>query len=93
MTSGSATVVPFTAHIHQTITDAVRFAQQVAPDSFDVKMLRWVSVSPDQKRVVYTSLGKLYVKELPGGKPRRVTSDDKNFELFPSWGRMPTTAT
>jgi imidazolonepropionase-like amidohydrolase/Tol biopolymer transport system component len=83
--SGKATNIPFTAHIHQTITDAVRFTQQVAPDSFDVKMLRWVAVSPDQKRVVYTSLGKLYVKELPNGKPHRVTSDSENDELYPSW--------
>ena len=83
--SGRVTDVPFTAHVHQTITDAVRFAQEVAPDSFDVKMLRWVSVSPDQKRVVYTSLGKLYVKDLPNGKPHRVTDDSENDELFPSW--------
>ncbi|MDQ3243726.1 MAG: amidohydrolase, partial [Gemmatimonadota bacterium] len=83
--SGRASNIPFTAHIHQTITDAVRFAQQVAPDSFDVKMLRWVTVSPDQKRVAYTSLGKLYVKELPNGKPHRVTNDSENDELFPSW--------
>ncbi len=83
--SGRATDVPFTAHIRQTITDAVRTAQQVAPDSFDVKMLRWVTVSPDQKSVVYTSLGKLYLKALPSGKPHRVTKDSDNDELFPSW--------
>ena len=83
--SGRTTNIPFTAHIRQTITDAVRTRQQVAPDSFNVKMLRWVTVSPDQRRVVYTSLGKLYVKDLPNGKPRRVTRDSENFELFPSW--------
>jgi imidazolonepropionase-like amidohydrolase/Tol biopolymer transport system component len=83
--SGRAANIPFTAHIHQTITDAVRFAQQVAPDSFDVKMLRWVTVSPDQKRVAYTALGKIFVKELPNGRPRRVTDDSNNDELFPSW--------
>jgi imidazolonepropionase-like amidohydrolase len=44
-----------------------------------------VTVSPDQRSVVYTSLGKLYVKELPAGVPRRVTNDSRNFELFPSW--------
>ncbi len=83
--SGRASNIPFTAHIHQTITDAVRTQQAVAPDSFNVKMLRWVTVSPDQRRVVYTSLGKLYVKELPNGTPRRVTNDSRNDELFPSW--------
>ena len=83
--TGVAAPIPFTAHVKQTITDAVRFPQQVAPDSFDVKMLRWVTVSPDQRRVVYTALGKLYVKELPAGQPRRVTNDSRNVEIYPSW--------
>lgn len=83
--SGRATNIPFTARIRQTITTAVRTPQRVAPDTFDVKMLRWVTVSPDQGRVVYTSLGKLWVKELPNGTPRRVTNDADNSELFPSW--------
>ncbi|MEX2179300.1 MAG: amidohydrolase family protein [Gemmatimonadaceae bacterium] len=83
--TGRATVVPFTARVKQTITDAVRFPQQVAPDSFDVKMLRWVQVSPDQRRVAYTALGKLWVKDLPNGTPRRVTRDARNQELYPSW--------
>lgn len=82
---GRATPIPFTARVKQTITEAVRFPQPVAPDSFDVKMLRWVTVSPDQKRVAYTALGKLYVKELPSGAPRRITGDAVNWELYPSW--------
>ncbi|MEO8193798.1 MAG: amidohydrolase family protein [Gemmatimonadales bacterium] len=83
--SGRAATIPFNAHIHQTITDAVRTPQLVAPDSFNVKMLRWVTVSPDQRRVLYTSLGKLWVKELPNGKPHRVTDDTDNSELYPAW--------
>ncbi len=83
--SGRAKNIPFSARIRQTITEAVRTPQRVAPDSFDVKMLRWATVSPDQRRVVYTSLGKLWIKELPGGVPRRLTSDATNSELFPAW--------
>jgi imidazolonepropionase-like amidohydrolase/Tol biopolymer transport system component len=83
-TSGAATAIPFTATVNQVITDAVRFQQAVAPDKFDVKLLRWVSVSPDQRRVVYTALGKLYVRDLPDGTPRRVTNSRAQ-ELFPSW--------
>lgn len=83
--TGAPTVIPFTAHVKQALTDAVRFPQAVAPDSFDVKMLRWVAVSPDQRRVVYTALNKLWVKELPNGLPRRLTNDARNIELYPSW--------
>ncbi|HEX6307978.1 MAG TPA: amidohydrolase family protein [Longimicrobiales bacterium] len=94
--SGTPTRIPFTASVRQSITRAVRFPQRVAPDTFDVKMLRWVSVSPDGRRVVYNALGKLYVKELPDGMPRRVTRGGSDRELYPSWspdGRMIVYAT
>jgi imidazolonepropionase-like amidohydrolase/Tol biopolymer transport system component len=83
--SGTPTRIPFTAPVRQILTDVVRYSQQVAPDRFDVRMLRWVSVSPDQRRVAYTALGKLYVKDLPGGTPRRVTRGGNDLELYPSW--------
>jgi Tol biopolymer transport system component/imidazolonepropionase-like amidohydrolase len=83
--TGAPTNIPFTAAVRQTITDAVRFPQAVAPDSFDARMLRWVSVSPDQQKVVYTALGKLWIRDLPGGVPRRVTTDTSHGELYPSW--------
>ena len=83
-TTKEATQIPFKVHVKQTITDAVRFPQVVAPDSFDVKMLRWTTVSPDGKSVVFQALGHLYVKTLPNGTPRRLTTDE-HFELYPSF--------
>jgi len=82
--TGTPTNIPFTATVKQTLVEAVRFPQQVAPAQFDVKMLRWVSVSPDQRRVAYSALGRLYVKDLPNGTPRRVTASNE-LELYPSW--------
>ncbi|MBI5474209.1 MAG: PD40 domain-containing protein [Ignavibacteriae bacterium] len=79
-----ATEIPFKVKVKQTITDALRFKQQVAPNRFDVKMLRWVQTSPDGKSVVYQALGHLYIKQLPGGEPRRLTTDN-HFEFYPSW--------
>jgi Tol biopolymer transport system component/imidazolonepropionase-like amidohydrolase len=76
--------IPFTAHVKQTITEAIRFPQQVAPEEFDVKMLRWVTTSPDGKSVVYNALGHLWVKSLPDGAPHRLTGD-RAFEFYPSW--------
>ncbi len=82
-----AAQIPFKAHIKQTITEAVRFPQVVAPEKFDVKMLRWVTVSPNQKSVIYNALGKLWIKQLPDGTPKRITNDEKNFELYPAFSR------
>ncbi len=75
-TSGDATEIPFTAHVDQTIYEAVRYQQEVAPADFDVKMLRQVTTSPDGRFVVYSALGSLYIKEMPNGAPRRLTRDD-----------------
>ena len=61
--------------------------RQSSPREFPIRMLRWVSVSPDGKRVVYQALGHLYVRDLPNGVPRRLTSQADHFEYFPSWSR------
>ena len=82
--TGAATEIPFRVHVRQTITEAIRFNQEVSPDKFNVKMLRWVTPSPDGSSVVYNALGHLWVKSLPLGTPRRLTHD-AHFEFFPSY--------
>jgi Tol biopolymer transport system component/imidazolonepropionase-like amidohydrolase len=82
--TGEARQVPFSTQIQQTVTDALRYQQEVAPKKFDVKMLRWVTTSPDAKSVVYNALGRLWIKQLPDGQPHRLTSDD-HFEFYPSF--------
>ncbi|CAN5671588.1 hypothetical protein BH23GEM5_BH23GEM5_04860 [soil metagenome] len=83
--TGGAEQIPFRAQVKQSITEAVRFPQQVAPDRFDVRMLRWVSVAPDGRSVLYQALGKLWIRDLPNGTPRRLTRDEANSELHPAW--------
>lgn len=84
-TTGAATQIPFRVRVHKAITEAVRFPQAVAPDSFDVRMLRWVSVAPDGRSVVFQALGKLWIRDLPAGTPRRLTREEGHWELFPAW--------
>ena len=71
--SGKGLQIPFAVDVEQTVNDAVRFSQKVHPDEFPVRMLRDVRVSPDGRMVVYSALGKLYVRQLPDGQPRRLT--------------------
>ncbi len=65
--------------------DGVRGSPSAA--TFPVRMLRWVQVSPDGRRVAYSALGHIYVKDLPGGSPHRLTKQTDHFEFFPSWSR------
>lgn len=82
---GSSDVIPF--HIKDTrkVAECVRFPIEVAPDEFDVKMLRWVQTSPNGKSVTYQALGHIYVRDLPDGTPRRLTSQNDHFEFYPSF--------
>ncbi|MGZ3460604.1 MAG: amidohydrolase family protein, partial [Archangium sp.] len=79
--------IPFHVRGTRTLFEALRFPQSVAPDTFQVKMLRWVQVSPKGDKVVFQALGHLYVRDLPNGTPRRLTKQTDHSELYPSFSR------
>ncbi|MBC7521667.1 MAG: PD40 domain-containing protein, partial [Sandarakinorhabdus sp.] len=83
---GNSAEIPF--HINDTrgVIDGPHPQVAVSPDNFTTKMVRFASVSPDGGKVVFESLGKLYIKPVAGGAPKRLTNAD-GFELFPSWSR------
>lgn len=74
---GGATPIPFSAQVEQTVHSGLRFAQEVHPPEFDVKMLRDVTTSPDGRTVAYSALARVWVKTMPGAAPRRLTRDDR----------------
>ncbi len=92
--SKSVTEIPFHVKDTRTVYDAPRPSVDVAPASFDTTMVRNAEVSPDGSRVVFESAGRLYIKSLPEGAPKRLTSDaNEHFEYDPSWSRDGRTIT
>jgi len=86
--SRDVTDIPFRVRDTRTVYDPPRPEIAVAPAAFDTKMVRNAAVSPDGDRVVFESLGRLYVKSLPDGAPRPLTRDrGDRFEFFPAWSR------
>ncbi|HEX9148236.1 MAG TPA: amidohydrolase family protein [Thermoanaerobaculia bacterium] len=85
--SGRASVIPFHVKGTRRMAEAVRFSRRIAPDRFPVRMLRWVTVSPKGDQVAYQALGRIYVRDLPDGTPRRLTKQADHFELYPSFSR------
>lgn len=83
----TAAEIPFHVKDTRELREPMRYAQTVAPEQFAVRQLRGAQVSPDGKRVVYSALGSLYVKDLPDGALRRLTKQDESFEFAPSWAR------
>ena len=83
----SAKEIAFHVKDTRDVLPAVRFAHEVAPASFDVHQLRWVNVAAQGNRVVYSALGHLYVRELPNGEAKRLTTQNDHFEYFPKFSR------
>jgi imidazolonepropionase-like amidohydrolase/Tol biopolymer transport system component len=86
---GTAVDIPFRVQHIREVRDSLRRQQVVAPEQFAVKQLRSVSVAPDGSRVVYSALGKLWVKDLRDAQavPRRLTQQEAHLEFQPSLSR------
>jgi imidazolonepropionase-like amidohydrolase/Tol biopolymer transport system component len=85
--AGKATEIPFHVRHERELREPLRVAQQVAPERFAVRQLRWVTVAPDGRELVYSALGHLYTRSLPDGAPQRLTAQNRHFEFFPSYSR------
>jgi len=84
---GAVRDIAFRVEDVRQVIDPPRPQIDVAPATFKTTMPRFAAASPDGRRVVFESLGKLYVKSLSGGAARRLTRSSDDFEFFPSWSR------
>jgi len=85
---GAAREIPFHVRDDRVVANSLHPAVEVAPDSFQTKMIRWARTSPDGRQIVFESLGKLWIQPTAGGAPRRLTrGNDGRFEAWPSWSR------
>ncbi len=80
----AAQKIPFEASVELTIEEAIHVKQTVAPETFTAKMIRHAVTSPDGTQLVFNAAGHLYLKDLPNGTPKRLTTDE-HFEFFPSF--------
>jgi Tol biopolymer transport system component len=70
ITSGNDEIIPFTAHVKSDLGPLNYHSFRVTHDPLKVKYVRSINESPDGKHVVFSVLNKLYVMDLPKGKPR-----------------------
>ena len=82
--TGKATMIPFSADVEQYMGPLSRF-QYPIPDTFFARQIRDPAPSPDLKRLAFTALDKLYITELSGGTPKRVTGAKNVVEHSPAW--------
>ncbi|SDZ06420.1 Imidazolonepropionase [Lysobacter sp. yr284] len=85
MADGKPAQIAFSAHIEQTVAQALRFEQKLDAGRFDPKMIRDVATSADGKTLIFHAVGQLWRKRLPDGRPERLTGNDNLYEYQPSF--------
>lgn len=73
--SGQSRVIPMSLRVQAEIAPRVYTPVRVEDtDQVRARLIRWPSLSPDGKRVVFSAMNRLYVMDLPGGAPRLLTA-------------------
>jgi Tol biopolymer transport system component len=81
----AATKIPFSADVKMAMGPEVKFTYRVDTNAtFTSHQIRDIAQSPDGKQLAFTSLDRLYVMDLPSGKPVRVSGNEVG-EYGPTW--------
>ncbi|MEM9823033.1 MAG: amidohydrolase family protein, partial [Bacteroidota bacterium] len=79
-----ASNIPFEIEVKHRLAETIRFDQEVAPEQFELKVLRQAITSPDGQLLVFNALGSLWKVKLPNGSPEKISTGD-HFESEPSF--------
>ena len=83
--TGKSTRIPFTAKVEAEIAPRLLFENRIDDGpAVRARLVRWPAISPDGKRVVFSALAKIWIMDLPNGKPQRLTTLGEN-EFMPTW--------
>ncbi|MGH7713066.1 MAG: hypothetical protein ACREOG_17370, partial [Gemmatimonadaceae bacterium] len=96
--SGRIATIPFTARVEKTISERVYAPTRIPDGPVDIHMMRYHTGSPDGRVLAFVAVDKVWLMNLPNGKPRRLTdasfsaqeyapawSSDGNWLAFTSW--------
>ena len=84
--SGEATPIPFTARVQAEIAPRVYSTVRVDDgDKVRARLIRWPTLSPDGRTLVFSAMNRLYIQNYPNGTPRLLTSSSGDGEFMPAW--------
>lgn len=81
--TGKDQIIPFVAYVNADLGPLVYNTYRVTHDSLQVKYTRSANTSPDGKHLVFMALNKLYVQNLPNGKPFQLVSQPEVSQFQP----------
>jgi Tol biopolymer transport system component/imidazolonepropionase-like amidohydrolase len=69
--TGESRLIPMTVRVQAEIAGRVYTPVRVEDaNTVRARLIRWPSLSPDGKRLVFSAMNRLYIKDLPNGTPR-----------------------
>jgi Tol biopolymer transport system component len=71
-------IISFTANVKVDMGALDYHSFPVSIDSLDVRYIRSVNKSPDGKHLVFSALNRIYIQDLPNGKPRILVNQSVN---------------
>ena len=77
-------MIPFTVRVSQPVGSRLNFPIRVDDGPVQARLIQDPEPSPDGKQLAFSALTKLYLMDLPGGKPRQLSAGDAR-EFHPSW--------
>lgn len=83
--TGQQTAIPFKANVDLPMGPKVAFDYKISDEkSFTARQIRHAALSPNGKKLVFTSLDRLYLMDYPNGTPKRITNRSAG-EYMPAW--------
>ena len=85
---GKSYEIPFQINETIEVGPELKFDYEISDEkSMIVNQIRNPSVSPDNKKITFTALNKLYLMDLDSNQITRLTSfEDETIEAMPNWG-------
>jgi Tol biopolymer transport system component len=84
--SGDRTEIPFQATVRMRVRPLQRYPTPISEDSLvHARRITSPAVSPDGARLAFSAFSRIWVMDLPKGKPRRLTSLSDAGEFNPVW--------
>ena len=82
--SGKDPVIPFRAKVALPVGSRLNFPIRVDDGPVRARLIQGPAPSPDGKRLAFSSLTRLYLMDLPSGKPTQLSAEDAR-EFLPAW--------
>jgi Tol biopolymer transport system component len=82
---GKETMIPFTADVDMMIAGPQKETYALNDSTLTVHQIRDVAPSPDNKRLAFVALDRIWIADLPNGTPHRVAPSENVGEFMPAW--------